>query len=76
MWFSNKVRKKYSFILYFFNIRKFDYITIFLNLENQIQINYGNGLSSKHKGKSPLIRHFKVGLDGDNCDGVISNNIV
>jgi hypothetical protein len=46
---------------------------VLLNNENKIQIKYGNGLESKHKGKSPLIRHFKLGLEGDECDSVNSN---
>ena len=53
--------------------KKFDYINVGFNAQNKIEVNYGAGLGSKHKGKSPLVRHFKVGLDGDYCDDVSSN---
>ena len=68
------VAQRLSKIIYLllFN-RKFDFINISLNESNNVEVAYGNGLNSKHKGKSPLTRPFKVSFEGDHCDDVNSN---
>ena len=54
--------------------KKTDYIKLSMTTKNSIQVHYGNGLKSKVKGKSPLVRKFKLALSGDTCDDVIPSD--
>lgn len=50
--------------------KKFDYLKL-MNSENKnIEVAYGNGLSCKNKGKSPLTRNFIMTLKGDTNGGI------
>ncbi len=50
-----------------------DYVNLQIDkLTKKVKVKYGNGLSSRSTGKSPLIKHLNHTLIGDNCDDVLA----
>ena len=53
--------------------KKMDYVKLHIdNFTKKVKVKYGNGLSSRSTGKSPLIKHLNHTLKGDSCDDVLA----
>lgn len=55
--------------------KKFDYIKVLNSNDRKYQVVYGNGLSCKSTGRSPLTRNFIMRLEGDSNEEIFESMI-